>query len=215
MTFTLRAPGYTTMLTSHINPFSNQVRYTVGLMATHRMRRCCSPCGVASRSTEMVKSVVRHLCYEDMSILVENAEIQSAVAGSLGVEVGIAMPGGPVADAALFPLSLEEGMQPAGERTIVAGCYNALSYKSLLYPLSMQGTVYGKLARLKPHYHLSVVGALYSPRFVLWLALAKLLERRHSAWYFRLEDHAMHHFVESGALWRFSYIVVVTGRSTR
>jgi hypothetical protein len=150
-----------------------------------------------------------------MSILVESPEIQSAVAGSLGVEVKIAKPGGPVADAALFPFSLEEGMQPDGERTIVAGCYNALSYKSLLYPLSTQGVVFGKLGRLKPGYHLSPMAALYSPRFILWLTLAKLLERWDSAWYFRLEDRAMRHFIETGAMWRFSYIVVFTGRSTR
>jgi hypothetical protein len=161
----------------------------------------------------MVKSVVSHLCCEQLSIVVERPEIQAAIADTLGVAVNVLDPGSGPADVALFPFSLEEGAQPAGERTIVVACYNSLSYKSLFYPLDAQGTVFGKLARLQTAYHLSPVAGLYSPRYILRLALAKIVERWNSAWYFRLEDRAMRQLIEYGPMWRLSYIVVVVGRN--
>jgi hypothetical protein len=157
---------------------------------------------------------MRYLCCDQISIFVESPIIQVAIADSLGQKVKVTKSSDEVADAVLFPFSLEESLQPAGERTVVAAYYNALSYKSLLYPKSIRGTDSKKIARLKSGYHLSAVAGLYSPRFILWLTLAKIAEHWDSALYFRLEDRAMRQLIETGLLRRLSYIVVVTGRST-
>jgi len=200
------------MLTAKVNPFSSEIRYTLGMMAYHLSLARPSSVRIASQSSELVKSVIRYLCYEPSSILVETRAIQTDVAHSLGIMVGVVSDDTIVADTAMFPFSLEEGMQPAGEQTIIAACYNAISYKSLLYPLSKKETIFRQLAGLRPGYQIRPTASLYSPRFILWQALAKLVEHWNSALYFQLEDRAMRQFIESGPLWRLSYIVILTGR---
>jgi hypothetical protein len=197
-----------------IDPYSNEIRYTLGLMAYHLSLAQPSSVRIASPSVEMVKSVIRYLNDQSLSIFVETKEIQHAIADSLGVDVDVVMGGNEITDAVLLPFSLEEGFHPRGEKTIIAACYNALSYKILLHPLSVKGTIFQKLQRLKKNYRLNSAAGLFSPKFVLWLSLAKLVERWDSARYFQLEDRAMQHFIERGPMWRLSYIVLVTGRAT-
>lgn len=195
-----------------VDPYSNEIRYTLSLMTYHLSLLQPSSVRIASHSVEMAKSVVRYLSYQPLSIFVETSEIQTAIAHSLGIGVNIINSDNKIADAVLLPFSLEEGAHPDGEATVVAACYNALSYKTLLRPFTVQGTIFNKLQRLKTKYHLTPVGSLFSPRFILWLSLAKLVESWNSELYFRLEDRAMQHFIERGPTWRLSYIVVVTGR---
>jgi hypothetical protein len=194
-----------------VNPHSNEIRYTLGLMMYHLHAARPRSIRIASHSPEMVKSVVRHLCYEDVALAVENSSLQATVAESLGVQVGVVGQAAR-ADAALFPFSLEEGLRPAGERVLVAACTNGLSYKSLRYPLSVRKTALGTITQLKPTYRLRPVAGLYSPDFIARLALAKLFERWDSARYFRLEERAMRRLIETGPLWRLSYLVVFTGQ---
>jgi len=196
-----------------INPYSNEIRYTLSLMAYHLNLAQPSSVRIASNSVEMVKSVVRYLSNQGLSIFVETPEIQATIADSLGVIVNVAHKGDEVADAVLLPFSLEEGLHPQGEEMVIAASYNALSYKTLLHPFAGKGRIIKKLRKLKKSYLLTPAAGLFSPGFILWLSLAKVVERLDSALYFQLEDHAMHHFIERGPMWRFSYIVVFTGRA--
>ena len=201
------------MANEQVNPHSNEVRYTLGVMAYQLSLAQPESVRIASHSTEIVKSVMRYLCCDQVSIRVESPEIQAAIVDAFGRRVEVTEPGCAPADAALFPLSLEEGAQPAGEATIVVACRNSLSYKSILHPGATHGTAFGIPTRLRRAYDLRPVAGLYSPQFVLWLALAKIVERWSSAWYFRLEDRAMSRLITSGAMWRLSYIVVAAGPS--
>lgn len=201
------------MVIMQVDPYSIEVRYTLGLMAYHLKTSQPGSVRIASSSIEMVKATVRYLIYEPVRILVENAEIQSHLAESLGVVVEVVEHNAPPADAALFPFSLEEGMRPGNEQTIIVACRNALSYKSFVHPGAAQGTIFQKLARLKRSYRLKTVAGLYSPRFIILLALAKAVEHWDSSRYFFLENRAMSRLIETGPLWRFSYIVVVTGKN--
>jgi hypothetical protein len=200
-------------LIMQVNRYSNEVRYTLSLIAYHLSLTQPASVRIASHSIEMAQAVLRYLCDEPMSIFVETEEIQNAISDSLGRNTHVIRSGKDVADAAIFPFSLEDGLHPAGEKTIIAACYNALSYKTLLRPLSVKGNIFEKLGRLKPNYRLNPVAGLFAPRFILWLSLAKLVERWDSSLYFQLEDRAMRQFIEFGPMWRLSYIVVLTGRT--
>ncbi len=195
-----------------VDPYSNEIRYTLSLMAYHLSLVQPSSVRIASHSVEMTKSVVRYLSYQPLSIFVETSEIQTAIAHSLGISVNVINSDNEIADAVLLPFSLEEGAYPAGEETVIAAWYNPLSYKTLLHPFAVKGTIFKKLQKLKTKYHLTPMAGLFSPRFILWLSLAKIVESWNSEIYFRLEDRAMRHFIERGPIWRLSYIVVVNGR---
>lgn len=198
----------------HIDPYAIDIRYTLGLMAQQLHAAQPRTVRIASYSAELVKAAVRQLCCSPIDIFVETAAIQAEVRETLGVDVAIGQPAQGPADAALFPFSLGQGAQPAGEHTIIAAFHNALSYKSIVQPGRTAATIFGQLARLKSDYRLRSLAGLYSPRFIALLACAHLARRWDSAWYFRLEDYAMRHLIEFGPLWRFSYIVVASGHRT-
>jgi len=196
-----------------IDPYSNEIRYSLSLMAYHLNLVRPSSVRIASHSVEIVKSVVRQLSYQPLSIFVETHEIQTALADLFGVMANVTQNRNEIADAVMMPFSLEEGLRPRGEEIVIAACYNALSYKTLLHPLAAKETISKKLRTLETNYLVIPVAGLFSPSFILWFTLAKVVERFDSALYFQLEDHAMHHMIERGPWWRLSYIVIVTGQA--
>jgi hypothetical protein len=194
------------------DPYSLEVHYTLDLMAYCLAGRNPKSVRVASHSTEIVKALVRRLCYGGMKILVETPEIQEIVRNTIGVETDLSEQEFQAAEVGLFPFSLEKGLEPAGEMAIVAACHNALSYKSLLDPRNLNRPLFRDLAKLRTVYFVTPFAGLFSPRFVLrWLA-AKAVERVDSSRYFHLEDQAMRQLIEFGPLWRMSYVVIVNGQ---
>src|SRR5512133_697388 len=103
-----------------IDPYSNEIRYTLSLMAYHLNLAQPSSVRIASHSIEMAKAVVRYLFNQPYSIFVETPEIQTAIADSLDVIVNVSMPDHRSIDAVLLPFSIEEGLRPAGEDTVIA-----------------------------------------------------------------------------------------------
>jgi hypothetical protein len=197
-----------------VNPYSNEIRYTLGVMMHHLNTAKPGSVRIASHSIEMVKSVIRQLWYEPVRCFVENVEIQAEIASTLGVKARVREPGSSRADAALFPFSLEEGLHPTGEKTIIAACYNTLSYKTILYPRSGRGTIFGKLSRLKKEYQVQPVAGLFSPHFIVRQSIARVMKHWDASRHFQWEDRAMNRLIEAGPMWRLSYIVVITGRKT-
>ncbi|WP_129672184.1 hypothetical protein [Candidatus Chloroploca sp. Khr17] len=196
------------------NPYSNEVRYSLGLMLHHldaaRPRRV----RLATHCVEMARSAARFLCHSQLTLEVESATIRDALGEIPKVAAEVRDPQRSPADAALFPFSLEEGLRPAGEPLLVAASYNGLSYKRLLYPRQRRPGIFATMAALRPAYCTQPLAGLYSPRFILGLALAKMLEGRDSARYFAQEDRTMRRLIDTGPLWRFSYIVIFTGHRT-
>jgi hypothetical protein len=193
------------------NPHSAEIRYSLGLAGSYLAVTNPARVRIASNSIPLVQAVVRHLCYSPFSLAVDHPSIQSALRDSLGVETTITNSEHEPADAALFPFSLQEGVRPAGEKTLVVLAENALSYKSLICPGKVRGTVFSELAGLRGHYRMQPVAGLYTPNFIFWWTLAKALERIDSARYFRFEDRAMNRLIGYGSVARFSYIVVLLG----
>jgi hypothetical protein len=195
-----------------VDPHSNEIRYSMSLVGLEVAALAPRTVRIASHSPELVRAVVRYLACGGYRLIVDTPELQLAVAETLGVAVEVRDGQDPPADCAVLPLGLDEGSRAAGEAAIVVVCHNAISYKSLLRPRAVRGTVTGTMRRLRAHYEVRVVGGLFSPRFIALLALAKVTERWIPALHFRLEGLAMTRLVELGPLWRLSYVVVLGGR---
>lgn len=212
MGLTLRDRACITMAAVQTNAYSTEVRYTLGMMSyyVHSMRP--RSVRIATRSAEMAISAVRYLANARLDLIVESVEIQRIIADMFDVAVHVSDRSSEPADLGLFPFSIGEGVAPSGESAIIVAAYNALSYKSLLYPRAVRGTIFGKLMQLRPNYRMDHVVGLYAPSFFFWLTLAKLAERFRSDWYFRLEDIAMRRLIHYGPMWRASYIVVAAGK---
>jgi hypothetical protein len=196
------------------DPCSTEMRYTLDLMLYALQASEPSSVRIASRSIEVVKAALRRLACMEVALFVEDEAMQAMARDVLGLAVGVSGPGSDPADAALFPFSLNGDVRLPWEPTIVVACENALSYKPLLYPGRVEGTVFGQMRKLKAVYSLEPVAGLYSPRFVLWRFMAQLVGRFDSAWWFRLEDLAMRRLINYGPLWRLSYLVVFAGRAS-
>ena len=137
---------------------------------------------IAAQSGDWALAAVPYLPCDETTICVDTRPIQAMLAAQ-GLHSELSDPSRP-ADAAIFPFSLEEGVRPAGERSIVAACYNALSYKTLLHPRQARGTIFGKISALRPTYALQPIASLFSPSFILRLSLAKAIEPMCSKGYF-------------------------------
>lgn len=195
-----------------VDPYSNEIRYSLAVVAHALSTARPRSVRIASNSVEMVKAVVRTLACDEYALVVETRELRDAVEAWFGGAVEVRGSDGRVADAAVFPFSLEDGFEPAGEKTVVAACYNTLSYKTLLGSRHLKGSVFGKRERLNRTHRTTVVAGLFSPVFVALIGVGKLIERLDSALYFRVEDMAMRRLIDIGPWWRLSYIVVLTGQ---
>jgi hypothetical protein len=196
-----------------IDPYSNEIRHTLDLMMTWLQKAQPQRVRVLSHSSEMVKAVIRRIPPDQqMTVYVERADIQAAVAETLGRDTRVVASDGLSADVALLPLpTSEKHTALAGEQMVIAAYYNALSYKSLLYPGSVPASIFAQLAQLRAAYRVEAVAGLYPPRFIVWWTLTCLLARLDSARYFRTGDYAMRHLIEFGPWWRFCYVVVAIG----
>jgi hypothetical protein len=197
----------------HFNPYSNELRYTLDLMVYALQAAEPRSLRIASGAEETVKAVVRRLGVPQIPVVVQTPQLRAKVRDSLGVHMGVFDSSAEPADAALFPFSLDEQLRPVGERFVVVACENALSYKPLLYPGQVRGTVFRQMELLRPGYDVEPVGGLYAPGFIALWSLAALARRLDSAWYFRLQDCAMRRLIDRGPLWRVSYLVVFAGRA--
>jgi hypothetical protein len=175
-----------------IDPHSIEIRYTFALLGYLIAQRRPTTVRIASSSPDVVTSLVRYLCPSEYTIVVESREIQEVLAESLGIEVRSHQTRDSAPDLAVFPFSLEDGMRPAGETSVVAASYNSLSYKTLLHPSTAKGTAAAKLAILRRTHQVHAVAGLFAPPFIGLLAAAKLFE--------------------NGAWWRLSYVVVAASR---
>ena len=202
------------MQVERADPYSTEVRYSLDLMAMYAQAAQPRRARIASRSKEIVRAFVRRLAFAGIELTVDGSEVQADVREAFGVETALSDSGIDEADVALFPFSLEEGVELRGEPRLVVACRNALSYKSLLYPGKVRQTAHRQVAELRPEYRLSPVAYLYPPRFVFWWALAKAVERLDSSWYFMLEDRAMRRLVGRGLAWHLSYVVLFHGRAS-
>jgi hypothetical protein len=196
----------------HIDPYSNEVRSTVDLMLYYLMQTHPRRVRIASHSSALAQVIARRLCYTPLKLYVEHQDIQATLRETLAVEAQVIEQGIEPADIAIVPAFLEEDMRLMGEPWIVATCFNAWSYKNLLYPGAARHTIAMHLAALRSSYHLEAVAGLFSPRFLFWLTLAQGAERLSSAWYFYLNDYAMRRLIDYGPLWRLSYLVVTLAR---
>jgi hypothetical protein len=182
------------------------VGYQVALLRPRSVR-------IASTSGELVRAVVRNLACGGYRLIVETEALRREAADLLGLNVEVRDQASPPADCAVFPFSLGAGSEPEGESSVVVVCHNGVSYKSLLRPGRAGPTVGRTIGRLEGRYRVGAVGGLFSPRCIWWLALATLAGRLSSPLQLWLEGRALAHLVERGPLWRFSYVVVLAGRS--
>ena len=194
------------------NPYSTENKYTLDLLSHYVYIIHPNRVRIATDSVEMAKSIARRLFCESYELLVENSQIQEAIFEGLGIRTLVRRSNSTPADAAVFPFSFPDRLQPEKEPAIIVACLNAFSYKNLIYPGIVKNTVYTTLSKLTADYTVSSISSLYSPQFIFWWTLAKLVENLNSACYFRLEDLAMQRIIHFGPLWRFSYIVVFTGQ---
>src|SRR5262245_19676973 len=192
-----------------VDPLSLDVRYPLAQAGMWLQSRQPSRLRIAAQSGDLALAAVPYLPCDAATICVDTRPIQAMLAAQ-GLDVELSDPSRP-ADAAIFPFSLEEGVRPAGERSIVAACFNALSYRSLLHPRQTRGTIFGKISTLRPMYAVKPIASLFSPSFIARLALAKAIEPLSSKGYFILEDAAMRRLVTRGPAWRMSYVVVLAG----
>jgi hypothetical protein len=196
------------------NPYSTEIRYSSDLLAYFLQKSQAKRVRIATLSNEIAKSIIRRIFYQNYELIVENEGVQQSLLADLGVKSIVHHPDAPPVDAGIFPFSFPQNCQPDDEPFIYVACQNSLSYKSILHPGKAGIPIYQTLGRLSELYSLDSVTGIYSPRFVIFYALAKLVERLNSAWYFRLEDIAMCRIIDFSPLWRLSYIVVFTGRIT-
>ena len=200
------------MLDMENNPHSLELRYTLSLLAYQVQAIRPERVRIATQSPEMAKAMARQLSYAPISLFVDHAGIQQDILEALGLKVFLTESDPVPADVVVFPFSFGVNASPHGEASIVMACENAFSYKSLLYPRQIMGIRHRQWRRLGKEYVLDPVANLYSPRFIFWWTLAKAFETINSAWYFRLEDHAMRRLIDVGPHWRFSFLAVIIGR---
>jgi hypothetical protein len=192
-----------------VDPLSLGLRYTLAQAGMWLQSRQPTRLRIASQSGDWALATVPYLPCDGATICVDTRPIQAMLAAQ-GVQAELSDPTQP-ADAAIFPFSLEEGVRTAGERSIVATCYNALSYRTLLHPRQTRGTIFGKISELRPMYAVEPIASLFSPSFIAWLTVAKAIEPLSSKGYFVVEDAAMRRLVTRGPAWRVSYVVVLAG----
>jgi hypothetical protein len=200
------------LILEQVNPYSTEIRYTLDLMAFHTHAVKPDVVRIATRSVEMSKAVIRRIGWEPYAFVVETPEVQAALRDCFEIESEILNPGDRGADVGLFPFSTSDDLDLEVQSYVVSACYNALSYKTLLYPKIDKRTVFNSFSKFKKvGYKLNPVAGLYSPGFIALWFLAVVAERFHSPLHFQLVDKAMFRLIHYGALWRFSYIVVFTG----
>jgi hypothetical protein len=198
-----------------VDPYSTEIRYTLDLLSYALQKLQPRSVRIGTQSIELAMAVVRRIGYQRYSLMVENRTIQKALTDYFEIDTVVLQPSSNPVDAAIFPFSLEEGLSPAEEVNIVIACRNSLSYKSLLYPGLVKGTVYSIMSKVQSSYSLEPLAGLFSPRSIFWWSFAKLVERLNSTYYFQIEDIALSRLIDFGAFWRLSYIVIFTGRSTK
>jgi hypothetical protein len=200
-------------LEMNTNPHSAEVHYTIDLMAFYAARSKPGSLRIATLSNEIALAVARRFSDGQCSLIVETLAVQESLSQTLGINASVRYPLEDPADVAIFPFSFPESLSPAGEKQVVVACENAFSYKNLLHPGAVRKSIFRTLKELSPAYSFVDFAGLYSPILVFWLTLAKLVEKRRSSGYFRLEDIAMRRMFHFGPLWRLSYLVVFTGRA--
>jgi hypothetical protein len=196
-----------------IDPYSFEIRYSLDFMI-YQLFKNCSPqkIRIVSNSLEIVESIIRRLSCRKYSFIVQNRDLQVAITKKFRIQPQVFNYDDIPADVALFPFSQGDIIRTNGEASIIAVCWNSLSYKSLLYPKLIQGNIYNKMNRFRHSYQLKSIAGLYSPNFIIRLGLAKVAEYFNSSWYFGLEDMALRRLIDFSPLWRFSYIVIFTGK---
>jgi poly-beta-1,6-N-acetyl-D-glucosamine synthase len=195
-----------------VDPHGNEIRYALAQAGQVVAGAQPITVRIASRSPEVVRAAVRQLSACDYRLVLETEELRQSVADWFGLTAEVRGERATPADVALLPFSLEEGMRPAGEATVVAVCHNALSHRGLLGRGGPGGTVFQKLAILDQTYDTRAVSGILSPLSIALFGLANLLERWSSSLHFRVEDLARQRIVEPGPLWRVSSVVIIAGR---
>lgn len=197
-----------------IDPYSAELRYTIDLMVFYALNSVPSTLRVATNSSEIAKMVIRRLPTQDITIYVNNEKIQHVVQNDLGINTYLFLSEALPADVVLFPFSLEEKDQLCGENIAITSAFNPFSYKSLIYPGKVQASLRRTMSLLKSRYLIRSAAALYSPTFILYYTFAKVIGHWSSPFFFHFESLAMAHLIDFSWQWRFSYIVVITGRSS-
>lgn len=188
---------------------SIEVRYTCDLLAAQLAAFGPQPIRIATKRLDLALALARRLAWQSQPLLVECRTLRDVIHQQLDLEVGLV--GEVHHSLAVFPFSIEEGLRPTGEQTLLVACRNGLSYKNLIYPGAVRSTVFGTIGRLRPAYSMRPICALYPPSFIGHWLLALLLGKLSAPLHFRLGQQALDRLIDWGPLWPLSYIVLLAG----
>ncbi len=195
-----------------LHPLSTESRYSLDMACRLLYKHQPHSVRIYSDDVEMVQAVARRLGWLEGSLIVNNTALAEALSGLVGIRPLV---GGSDADAALVPFCDAADFTPPTEPYLVVVSFNAFSYKSILYPGSVRGTIFQLMRRLTPKYALDLPVGLYAPQFLFPWLVSLLAGARFPALHFRFGQMAMDNMFVFGWMWRMSYIVVIAGHQRR
>ena len=166
---------------------------------------------VCTHHPGVAKAVVQRLAWTVEQLVVDSDDIACTLRGELGINVSV-RDLSEETDVALMPMSRRDYVVPPRAQEIVVAEYNAISYKSLLYPVRVKGNVIGLLRWLRSRYDITDRVGLLGPGFVLRWMVSLLAGTRLPSLHFHMGQKALDHVHSTGRLWWLGYITVIVGR---
>ena len=164
---------------------------------------------ICSDDPEIVKAAVRRLGWVSGKIFVDSAILAEKL-GELAQSPVEPYQANSPTDAVLLPFSRTAYSEPPLAPFIVTVSYNALSYKSLLYPGITHDTVVKTLRWLRQAYQIGRKVGLFTPRFLFDWSLSQAAGARQPQIHFRAGQRAVDNLYSSGRFWWTGYILVIS-----